>query len=183
MKIQDLGYLPYCFLLLSLLTGCSSAIPELIREPVDPKITVEQARRSTAALSGKEIRWGGEIIEVENRRRETLIEILSYPLSDSGRPNTKRSAESRFISRIPGFVDPAEYKKGRSLTVFGKLRERVTRSLGDYPYTYPVVDTSAFHLWPETEPERPRVYYPMHPWPLFPYDYYRWYWPHQPVHP
>ena len=173
--------LPVCLLLL-LSAGCSSTISDLIKEPAEPEITVEEARRGHAALKGKEVRWGGEIIDVENKRQETWIEILAYPLSSRGRPDADRSAQSRFISRIRGFVDPAEYKAGRWLTVRGRLDGRITRPLGEYPYVYPLVEASAFHLWPKPESEEPWIYYPLHPWPYHPYDYYWWYRPRYRVH-
>lgn len=175
-------WVPSACSLLLLVTGCTSQIPTLIREPVEPLISVEQARRSSADLEGRPVRWGGEIIEVENKRNETLVETLSYPLSGSGRPDREAASQSRFIARIPGFIDPAEYKAGRALTVYGKIGEKTTRKLGDYPYTYPVVNTSVFYLWPD-EPERVDVYYPWYPWPHYPRAYYWWYYPYRPHHP
>ena len=161
-------------LTLLLAAGCSSPIPELIRKPVTPEISVEQARRKPAELQGREVRWGGEIIEVENRRNDTLVETLAYPLSGSGRPDTDEPALGRFIARVAGFIDPAEYKAGRAFTVFGRLADTRTRSLGDYPYTYPVVDASTFYLWAEPPPERVDLYYPLYPWPPYGFGYYHW---------
>ena len=182
LKTDRRGSSPAWSLVLLLITGCSSPIPELIREPVEPRISVEQARRGSGDLDGRTVRWGGEIIEVENKRNETLVEALAYPLSGSGRPDKESSAQSRFIARIAGFIDPAEYKAGRSLTVYGKIGAKITRKLGEYPYTYPVVDASVFYLWPE-EIERVDVYYPLYPWPPYVHGYYWWYYPYRPHHP
>ena len=82
-------YLPV-ILLAALLAGCASPVPKVIREPLPGEIGVAQARADLEANVGKRVRWGGSIVKVENRPKETLIEVVSRPLGDRGRPLSSR---------------------------------------------------------------------------------------------
>lgn len=131
------------------LAGCASQIPQSIRTAPAQPLTVTQA---PAGLEGRRIRWGGSIVATVNQAHTTEIEVLSRPLSRDGEPRTWDPGEGRFIARIAGFVDPAEYAKDRALTVEGTLLGLETRNVGDYPYAYPLVATEARYLWPEAQP-------------------------------
>lgn len=176
------------FLLISiLLSGCAS-IPPPIYDPISdadfkgPNLTA--VRMDTAAWKGIRIRWGGDIVEVENQRHETWIEVVEYPLRSSGRPSNSKASEGRFIARIPGFLDPAIYAQGRQITIVGTVDNTIQRSIGDYPYEFPVVAVDTYRLWDEQRETDIIYYYPdpfwnsylwyhrFHPW--FPSDYYRY---------
>jgi outer membrane lipoprotein len=86
----------------------------------------------------------------------------------------------RFIARVPGFLDPAEYRAEKRMTVRGRLDEAVTRPVGEFPYLYPVVNVEVFHLWPKFEPPPQAVWVqdpffdPWWPWRPYPYGLHRW---------
>jgi len=50
--------------------------------------------------------------------------------------------------RIAGFLDPAEYPRDRRITVAGRVTGTQIRSVGDYPYSYPVVAVTQYRIWP-----------------------------------
>lgn len=98
---------------------------------------------------GQPVRWGGSILAVRNLPSHTEIEILARPLNADGEPRAAAKPLGRFIARVSGFLDPAEYPKDRRLTVSGPVSEVVVRNIGDYPYHYPVIDATHRYLWPE----------------------------------
>lgn len=148
-----------------LLGGCAAYGPTEETRPVGPPL--KEVRGNPDAYSGALVRWGGSIARVENRRDETWIEIVEYPLDDSDYPQPSNASEGRFIARIPGFLDPAIYAEGRLITVTGALESTIQRPIGEYPYTFPVVAADRYQLW-EKRRERTIIYYD-------PYDYW---WPY-----
>jgi outer membrane lipoprotein len=133
---------------------------------------LEQVRYHPERHLNAPVRWGGEVISVENRPQETWVEFLAYPLGNEGRPRYHRSSEGRFLGRFAGFLDPAVIKPGRGMTVSGTAEGVVTRNVGEYPYRFPLVKVQVYHLWP------PRQTYPRYdPWydPFYDPFYNPWY--------
>ena len=149
-------------LLVPALAGCASQIPQPIRVAPTGPLTVAQVQQAPAPVEGRRVRWGGSIVATINQPQTTEIEVLSRPLSRDGEPSLWEPGEGRFIARIAGFVDPAEYAKDRALTVEGPLLRLETRNVGEYPYAYPVVAAEARYLWPEAPP--PSAYPGPVPW-------------------
>jgi outer membrane lipoprotein len=85
------------------------------------------------------------------------------------RPKKSDQTEGRFIACKPGFYDPEVFKKGREVTLTGKIIHLDVRKVGEYDYHFPVVDFDFMILWPKL---RNRVYY----------DHYRPYYWHYPYY-
>lgn len=159
----------------ALLGGCATPVPSSIRSGEGEAVTVEQARAGGDRLEGTRVRWGGRILAVHNGPEETLLEVLSLPLSRGGEPRPEAEAQGRFLARVQGFLDPAVYAPDRLWTVYGVLSGLETRPVGDYPYVHPVVDVVERHLWEEPEPVEARDPW-CDPWDPF-YGYpYAWPW-------
>jgi outer membrane lipoprotein len=158
------------------LTACATGVPESIRDPQVTPIDVKDAQTAPDRHLGQRVRWGGTVIGVTNGERSTEIEILARPLGRDGAPDSSSPGQGRFIAEAAGFLDPAEYPKGRELTVVGILTGTVTRSVGDFPYVYPVVRTESRYLWPEAPTAVP--YGPPYPWPWYDPWYGPWYAPY-----
>jgi outer membrane lipoprotein len=162
-------------LLTALLGGCASQVPQLIREAPPAKLSVSQATAGQAQ-TGTRIRWGGTIASVDNQQNATALEIVERPLNGDGRPKQTDQTGGRFIARVHGFLDPEVYKTGREVTVAGALAGRTERTIGQHPYTFPLVDVTQVYLWPERR-EYPRYYDPFYdPWydPWYPYPWGPW---------
>lgn len=163
-----------------LLSGCASRIPEAIRDGSVSDLSVAQVRKGNGQqYAGTQVRWGGSIALVENGPSETLMEIVSQPLDQEGRPNANGDGGGRFIAKFPGFLDPMVYDEQRQLTVVGTLRGDVTRKIGEYAYTFPVVEVKSHHLWKNIE----RAGYEASDWwryDCFPSPYCRYSWPYGP---
>ena len=165
--------------LATLLSACASGIPENIRTPPPGSPNVAQVRSNVQQYVGTKVRWGGVIAKVDNEKSRTLVEIVSRPLNGDGRPKQTNTTEGRFIAVFNHFLDPSIYAKDRELTVVGTLTGEETRTIGQYPYRYPMVAVQESYLW---EP-RPAYYYPA--WYYDPWDWGPWgpwgpygYWPY-----
>lgn len=159
------------------LAGCAAQVPESIRDAVTTPVTVDQVQAHPERHLGQRVRWGGTILGVNNGERTTEIEVLARPLEREGAPAFESSGQGRFIIEVSGFLDPAEYPKGRDLTVVGIITGHQTRPVGDYPYIYPVLRAESQYLWPEQPPAA--AYGPAYPWsgPWFGPWYDPWYGP------
>jgi outer membrane lipoprotein len=166
-------------LLLALtLAGCASDIPRPIREAPVGNIPLAQALKNPEQHRSAAVRWGGAITTVENRRDETWIEIVERPLDANGQPRDTDQSAGRFLARVQGFLDPAIFAPKRLVTAAGTLDGNSTRTIGEHPYTYPVVRADSIYLWP-VPPKVERSYYyppywydPWYPWG-YPYPYRR----------
>lgn len=160
-----------------LLTGCASSIPKNISTTPEPNLTYDNFQSGYAEQIETLVRWGGEIISVENESTYSLVEILSNELGRSGRPVEKDEYQGRFIARVSEFLDPEYYEKGRKLTVFGTLSREMEKDISAHTYTYPVVEVEQFYLWPkQARFERvyvsPFYFYPYHIHTPFRFPYY-----------
>jgi outer membrane lipoprotein len=132
--------------------SCASTVPPAIRGEIPGAPTVRQVQQAQEAHLGRRVRWGGSILAVRNLADRTEIEVLARALAGDGEPRVGAEGEGRFIARLSGFVDPAEYPADRLLTVVGRVLEVVIRDVGEYPYRYPVVSADSRYLWPEPDP-------------------------------
>ncbi|MCG6899490.1 MAG: Slp family lipoprotein [Gammaproteobacteria bacterium] len=170
-------------LLVLWLSACASQVPQSIREAPAGMPSLQQVRADASHYLGQQVRWGGIIIETVNREDATWLTLLGRPLYNSGKPKITDDSAGRFIAIVPEFLDPQVYAADRRVTVSGTLLRTETAQVGDYPYTYPVVQSEAWYLWPkETEPPYtyrypgwydPWYYEPWYPPYAYPYRYWR----------
>ena len=162
--------IPILLFALFILGGCAS---DPLKSVDVSEVTVAQAAGLPDASRGKLVRWGGTILGIENRKEYSLVEILGKPLASFSEPDDRRTSTGRFMARIPGFVDPAEYHEPNRLTVVGRLDGVTKGKVGDYSYTYPVVEVQQRKFWAGNYQVSEPVYYS--PWW---YDRYYFGWPH-----
>lgn len=154
-----------------LLAGCATDIPRSIREAPADTVSPAEVLTSPEAWRSRRVRWGGEIVGIENRKDETWLEIVEKPLYANGRPQRSDTSRGRFLAVVPGFLDPAVHANGRAITVEGALENPVSRTIGEFSYRYPVVRVASHYLWP-AEPEVIHHYYYYDPWYPYPWRYY-----------
>jgi outer membrane lipoprotein len=106
-------------------------------------------RSATEQHAGQKVIWGGVVVSSANLADATQFEILAYPLDSQQKPNTHRPPDGRFMALQKGYVETADYRPGRLVTVSGILTGTRPGKVGDAPYTYPVLDASRLYLWPE----------------------------------
>jgi len=170
-----------------LLTACSSHIPDAIRIAPQHEISIAAVQASPKVHVNTQVRWGGDIISVDNKPNETWVEIMARSLDYEGEPTLDATSQGRFLARINGFLDPAIYAPEREITVRGHLESTIVRHIGEHPYRFPLVRVQVHHLWPEPPEFDDTWYDPWYPYPYRHDPFYRsrppYYWdpyfPHQ----
>lgn len=155
------------------LCGCASNIPISVKNAPVPDPEYQQVKQDVEDFKDQNVRWGGQIISVENKEDSTWIEILASPLDSFGRPSPSEDYEGRFIARINGFLDPKQYSEDRAITIFGIIDTVFFRKIDDYTYSYPLVSAKEHYLWSEYSNVNNRYYdnYPFY----YPFGYRHFY--------
>jgi len=133
------------------LVSCASPISKNLRAEASKDLTFRQVFQNPEAYAGAKVIWGGKIVNTINEPSKTEIAVLEMPLDHAEKPHSEESSQGRFIVRTAGFLDPAIYRRGREITVAGKIAGKETRPLGKLRYTYPVVDVQEIHLWKKAD--------------------------------
>lgn len=159
-------------ILLFALYGCAHVISKDLRKTIDPSVTFEQVIKNPELYKGKNVIWGGEIIDTFIHKDGTSeIEVFQRPLSSRGEPKLTDISEGRFIVHDLRYLDPYHYRRGRRITVAGEIIGQKIKPLGEMDYRYPLISAKQIYLWPE-------YYY--YPYPYYYYDpwwyYPRWWW-------
>jgi outer membrane lipoprotein len=172
------------FLVLMLLSACSAHIPPEIREPPVGSPGIGEVRDKADAYMSQKVRWGGVILQTENRQDSSWVTIVSFPLDADGEPQVSDQSNGRFIARFDEFVEPMVFSAEREITVVGTLLATETQEVGEFAYEYPVVAVDHHYIWPVKE-DPAYVDYPPYwwydPW-YWHYPYYYPYYPHYPQH-
>ncbi|WP_455218472.1 Slp family lipoprotein [Kaarinaea lacus] len=169
----------FSFILAFLLFGCAAQPPAPIARVPAGNVSLAEVRQDISRYKGTEVRWGGEISRVDNRSKDTRIEVVARDLMQNGQPRETGHSSGRFIASFKGFVDPMVYQVGMQLTVLGSIEGESRRIIGDYDYVFPVVSVTGSYLWPVVEETRSNDYPPWwyyDPWPYYPWPYYPPYW-------
>ena len=154
MRVSRNIVLPWLLVMAAMLlpAGCTRVISKETLKEVDKSATFANVIKDPDAYIGKTVLFGGEIIEVENRRERTAIAVLQHPLDSRDRPVAGDVSEGRFIITTQGFFDPAIYSAGRMITVAGKVVGKEKHPMGEIEYTYPVIEKQGLYLWPIERP-------------------------------
>ena len=159
--------------LILLMVACSSSIPVEIRQTLVNAPGVAQVRGQPDSYLSQQVRWGGMILETENKQNTSWLTIIAFPLSGNGGPQTYAASPGRFIAEVDEFLEPLVYSRNRLITVRGSFSKTETLKVGEYPYLYPVIEVDHHYLWPQKQEPR----YVDHP-PYWLYD--PWYYPGYP---
>lgn len=121
---------------------------------VNSQATPTQVSNSLPDHHGTRVQWGGHIVSIVNQDQVTVIEILSYPVSRDGMPNTYKKTTGRFVVRHQGFLEPEDYEPGRLLTVVGTVDTLVTTSVENTEFKVPLVTAEQLKLWSDRYSDR-----------------------------
>ncbi|MDT8310104.1 MAG: Slp family lipoprotein [Methylophaga sp.] len=162
-------------LFLVALSACSS-IPKNIKSPPVSDLQLNQIIANKQSTQGELIRWGGEIVEVENANDFSMIQVVQFPLNHYGKPQPNENSQGRFIARSTQFLDPVVYKKGSLITFSGiTTTDTVNLSVDEKQVIMPIIDVTDNYRWQAYE-TRPSTYYhdPFYN-PYHRFYYNRWY--------
>jgi outer membrane lipoprotein len=141
-----------------LLAGCATPLDV---GTADRKTTPKQAVSDFAATRNRTVAWGGVVVSAKNLKDTTQLEVLGYPLDSDNRPKADAEPLGRFLAVHPGFLETADYKEGRQVTIVGSVIDTREGTVGDARYVYPVLSSSRVHLWPKEtqQSSEPRVHF------------------------
>jgi outer membrane lipoprotein len=171
-----------CWLTFLLLNGCAtSPFSDSVKQAAQQQPSFTAIVTNPKAYQGRMVILGGEILQTKNLPQFTEIEVLQKPLNRYTRPQDVDLSHGRFLTRCPGYLDPAIYDKGREISIAGEVKNQETRSIDQVDYNYPVIGCREIHLWPIV---MPTYYYPpggygYSPWGGWP-GYYYPYWGYYP---
>jgi len=149
------SFLKTSIVVLTILIGGCAIVPEQIEVADDENlVSFESIINGSETGQGTKARWGGEIVNVENKKEYSEIEILQYPNNHYGKPRSNLDSEGRFKVQVAGFLDPLVFTEGRLITFIGELGEPTEGVIGEQTYVYPVLLASGYYMWKETEDYR-----------------------------
>lgn len=155
---------------LLLLSACAG-LPSPIANAPASDVSYQQASLDPNSFKEVAVRWGGLIIDVENDENTSLLQIVSYPLDFTGRPQLYKAGEGRFVIRSSEFLDPAVYAKDKEITIAGVITGDIERTVGKRMIRVPLLTATAIYLWPNYS-----SYYDYRPYGPYPYPgYYPFY--------
>jgi len=145
--------------------GCAPVISGPLRDQVDKNLTFREVFKDPDAHKGSVVVWAGVVIDANNTKEGTLIQILQRPADFFGAPEQTDRTEGRFLALYSSYLDIAVYSKGREVTVGGEVEGKRVMPLGEIQYSYPLVHAKEIYLWPDMSKERLAPYpYPYSPW-------------------
>ena len=131
--------------------GACSSLPQNMNNSHIENISYANVIKRPDGYIDTDVRWGGIIIDVTNKKNFSLIQTLLHPLSYSGEPQLDKPAEGRFIIRSTDFFDPIIYAKNRKITVVGKLNGEIERMVEERVIRVPLILSKNIHLWPRKD--------------------------------
>ena len=143
MRLSLLSALSACVLL----SACAG-LPPAVREVPVAKVSYSEVSEDPNSYKDTSVRWGGVVIDVENEENYTLVQVLSYPLNYTGRPQLNKQSDGRFVIKSSEFLDPAVYKKDKEITVAGTVEGDIERMIGKKHVRLPLLSSKAIYLWP-----------------------------------
>ncbi len=156
-------------IVLLLIAGCAPVISKQVREQVSPDITFGEVFNNPERYKGQMIILSGIIIQIENTKEGTLLQILQRPAGFRGKPKDVDETGGRFLALDSRYLDATVFIKGRAVTVAGEIQEKRILPLGEIEYTYPLIYVKEIYLWPVIE----RGYYAPYPY-YYDDDYWQW---------
>ncbi|NQY36257.1 MAG: Slp family lipoprotein [Alteromonadaceae bacterium] len=146
------------FVMSMLAVSACSIIPEKLQVSENTSlIPFSNVRAMPNENVGQTARWGGVIAKVENKAKQTMIEVVNFDLSSSARPKQKQETQGRFRIYHAGLLDPVIYKVGKSITAIGSVGHLEDGKIGEHEYQYPVLNATNVYLWKDIQKVEVRV--------------------------
>lgn len=142
---------------LLLLAGCSN-VPVAIKTAPQPDWQLSQISGKAASHQGEAVRWGGQIVKVDNDDSGSLLHIAQFPLGSYGRPDNSEDSDGRFLARTADFIDPYIYKSGTLVTVAGHIAAEKNVTVDQKTMTIPVISINQIYRWTPRQYARDRYY-------------------------
>jgi len=102
------------------LSACGG-IPSGVLEQVDQGVTFEDAKAAPEQHRGKVFLLGGAVQERRDFKDRTWMLVRQHSLDSLNRPHISAPSEGEFVIVISPPVDPTQYRRGKRVTVVGRM--------------------------------------------------------------
>lgn len=141
----------FSLLIATILLASCSQLPKFNTHGVDWNLLPTQVAADIKTHRGQHVMWGGAILSGKNLKNSTRLEVLAYPLDGDGWPERDQKPLGRFILSQKGYLETADYGKGRIITVVGTVSGVERGKVGDSSYTFPLIQVRQLHLWEKSD--------------------------------
>ena len=129
------------------ISACSTT-PKLELNDVDKTLTPLTVLAEFPTYKSSKVIWGGIIVNSQNLKKGSLLEVLVYPLASNYEPDTQKMPLGRILAEHAEYLETVNYATGRIITVVGPITELRKGVIGEAEYEYPVIKAKQLHLWP-----------------------------------
>lgn len=136
--------------LLMLTSACSSILSEQVRSTADEETLFEEIFEDPHQHKGKIFLLGGEIVRLQYVGEKTEVEFAEIPLYRGGHPALGFDAGEHFFVLFPERVDETLLRKGKVMTIAGRvIGTRQVRG-----FDYPLFAYEEAYVWDKLRQDR-----------------------------
>jgi len=133
-----------------LVSGCVS-VPDAIKgTSPTPQQDLVRVMNAPELYIGQEARFGGRVVNVDNEKGKTRLEIATLPLDSAARPLLGQPSRGRIFADVGGFLDPVDFRN-QLVTVVGPITGTAEGKIGASPYKFMVMQVNGFKRWRVTQ--------------------------------
>lgn len=147
-----------CLIALMQLAGCASVLSKEAMQQISPNVSARDLLDDPERFTGQTVLIAGHILRTENRREGSFLEVLGYPTTDRGYPDTAEPALGRFMLFYPGYLDALVFRPGRVVVAAGRVTGMHPATIGETLHPEPLLRSVELKLLPE----HPSYYSPIH---------------------
>lgn len=131
-------------------SACNAVLSEQVRSTANEETLFEEIFEDPNEHLGKIILLGGEILRLQYKGQKTEVEFAEIPLYRGGKPALGFDPGEHFFVIFPERVDETLLKKGKVLTIAGRVIG--TRQL--HGYDYPLFAYEEAYVWDKLRQDR-----------------------------
>lgn len=131
-------------------SACTGVLTEQVRSTADEETLFEEIFEDPNQHIGKVFILGGEIIRLQHKGGKTEVEFAEIPLYRGGKPALGFDPGEHFFVIFPERVDEFLLKKGKVLTIAG----RVIGTRNARGFDYPLFAYEEAHIWNKLREDR-----------------------------
>jgi outer membrane lipoprotein len=131
-------------------SGCLAPISKEIQSTADDETLFEEIFENPDEHKGKIVILGGEIQQLRKMESRTEVEFAEVPLYNWDRPALGFEPGEHFFVLFPERLDEFLYRKGKVMTVAGRVIGRRTLR----GYDYPLLAYEQSYVWDKLREDR-----------------------------
>lgn len=129
-----------------LLSGCVT-VPDAIKgTSATPQQDLASVMNAPELYVGQEARFGGRVVNIDNKAGKTRLEIATVSLDEGARPRLGEPSKGRIYADVNGFLDPVDFR-GQLVTVVGPIKGTIEGKVGETPYKFMLMQSTGYKRW------------------------------------